>query len=169
MVEHTFSLPELEDEWNRWYAGNLRVLLSVPGIDSAQRFQVPNTRPPRFMAMYSVAGAEVFDSDAYRDAGGGGTNSARFRPAYQVWIRNIFDIDVAPDVKPHQCLLIVDADRVRDDFPGIPLQWGRAVALHQTTPLRALAVVAAADAQALRARHGVTVYEPHGERLESGR
>jgi hypothetical protein len=122
------------------------------------------------MAMYTVAGPEVFDSAAYRAAGGGGANSVRFRPAYQVWIRNIFaGIDVAPEVKPGRCLLSIDADRVLDDVSGIALQWGRSVALHRTTPLRGLAVVAAETAQGLPARPGLTVYVPHGARLTSNR
>jgi hypothetical protein len=168
MVEHTFSLPELEDEWNVWYFGNLRVLLSVPGIDSAQRFRVPATTPPRYMAMYTLSGPEVFESAAYREAGGGGANSVRFRPAYQVWVRNIFDgIDRAPEVHAGQCLLSVDAARTHDDLPGVTLQWGRAVALHKTTPLRGLAVIERAAAQALGDLPHVTVYEPHGTRLSS--
>ncbi|MGH8667023.1 MAG: hypothetical protein ACREUX_22405 [Burkholderiales bacterium] len=168
MVEHTFSMPELEDEWNTWYAGNLHVLLSVPGIESAQRFRIPDTEPPRFMAMYTVAGPEVFDTDAYRSAGGGGANSVRFRPAYQLWIRNIFaGIDVAPEVKQGECLLSIDADRAFADVSGIALQWGRSVALHKTTPLRGLAVVAAATVKGLPTHPGLTVYEPHGARLSN--
>ena len=170
MVEHTFSMPQLEDEWNAWYAGNLRLLLSVPGIESAQRFRIANTEPPRYMAMYTVAGPEVFDSEAYRNAGGGGANSVRFRPAYQVWIRNIFaGIDVAPEVRPGERLISIDADRALDDLPGVALQWGRSVALHRTTSLRGLAAVAAATAQQLPARPELTVYEPHGARLIANR
>jgi hypothetical protein len=170
MVEHTFSMPELEDEWNAWYAGNLHVLLSVPGIESAQRFRIPNAEPPRYMALYTVAGPDVFDTDAYRSAGGGGANSVRFRPAYQVWVRNIFaGMDVAPEVKEGQCLLSIDADQECADSAGIAWQWGRSVALHRTTPVRGLAVVSAATAQGLPASPGLTVYEPHGARLTSNR
>lgn len=170
MVEHTFSMPQLEDEWNTWYAGNLHVLLSVPGIESAQRFRIPDAEPPRYMAMYTVAGPEVFETDAYRSAGGGGANSMRFRPAYQIWVRNVFaGIDAAPEVKQGQCLLSVDADHPYADSSGIAWEWGRSVALHRTTPLRGLAVVPAAEAKDLLARPGLTVYEPHGARLASNR
>jgi hypothetical protein len=165
MVEHTFSMPQLENEWNTWYAGNLHVLLSVPGIESAQRFRVPEAEPSRFMAMYTIAGPEVFDTDAYRNAGGGGANSVRFRPAYKVWIRNVFaGIEVAPDVQHGQCLLSIDAEHECADPAVIAWQWGRSVALHRTTPVRGLAVVSAAAAQGL-AGPGLTVYEPHGARL----
>ena len=170
MVEHTFSMPELEDDWNAWYAGNLRVLLSVPGIDSAQRFRVPGASPPRYMALYTLAGPEVFDSTAYRNAGGGGANSVRFRPAYQVWVRNLFaDIDTAPDVGSNQCLVTVDVAELPYDLPGVTLHWGRAIALHKTTPLRGFAVVARTAAPSLRDLPGVTMYEPHGTRLSSVR
>jgi hypothetical protein len=170
MVEHTFSMPQLEDEWNTWYEGNLRVLLSVPGIESAQRFRVPAANPSRFMAMYTIPGPEVFDTDAYRNAGGGGANSVRFRPAYQVWIRNVFaGIEVAPDVKQDECLLSLDAEQERADALGVAWRWGRSVALHRTTPMRGLAVVSAASARALPEFPGLTVYEPHGARLTSNR
>lgn len=170
MVEHTFALPELEDEWNAWYGGNLRVLLSVPGFASAQRFRVPDAAPHRYMAMYTVAGPEVFESEAYRAAGGGGANSVKFRPAYQVWVRNLFDgIDAAPEVHPGQCLLAVDAAERGGALAGVSLQWGRAIGLHRTTPWRGLAVVASASANALRDRVGVTIYEPHGARLSASR
>jgi hypothetical protein len=170
MVEHTFSMPELEDEWNTWYAGNLHVLLSVPGIESAQRFRIPNAEPPRFMAMYTIAGPEVFETAAYRSAGGGGANSVRFRPAYRVWIRNVFaGIDVAPEVEQGQCLLSIDAEQEGIDPSGVACQWGRSVALHRTTPVRGLAVVSAATAQRLLAIPGLTVYEPHSARLTSNR
>ncbi len=167
MVEHTFDAPQLEGDWNTWYAGNLRVLLAVPGIESAQRFRVPDTAPPRYMAMYTIAGPEVFESEAYRNAGGGGANSLRFRPAYRTWVRNLFaNIDAAPEVATGQVLLALDTTEVGDAPPGVNWQWGRAIALHRTTPLRALAVVAQDRATPqLRARDGLTVYAPHGPRL----
>ena len=169
MVEHTFAMHELEDEWNAWYSDNLRVLLAVPGIDSAQRFRVPGANPPRYMAMYTVSGPEVFDSVAYRNAGGGGANSVRFRSAYQVWVRNLFaDIDAAPEVGAEQCLLTTDTPRLPYELPGVALQWGRAIALHKTTPLRGFAVLARAATQPLRDLPGVTVHVPHGTRLTAG-
>ena len=168
MVQHTFALPELEDEWNTWYFAYLDMLVSLPGFDSAQRFRVPATQPPRYMAMYTVAGPGVFESAAYRDAGGGGSHSVRFRPAYQAWVRNLFaDIDQAPAVREGQCLISVDAAEARADLPGVTLQWGRAIALHKTTPLRGLAVVENAAAQSLKSLPGVTVYEPYGQRLQA--
>jgi len=165
MVEHTFGLPDLEADWNAWYSGNLRVLLGVPGIDSAQRFRVPDATPPRYMAMYTLAGPEVFESKAYLEAGGGGANSVRFRPAYTVWVRNLFDgIAAAPAVAEDQCLVCVDV-AAPIEIPGVTLVWGRAIALHKTTPLRGLGVVSHSAAHQLAGRPGMTIYAPHGPRL----
>jgi len=161
MVEHTFSRPDMEADWHAWYAGNVVVLLGVPGIHTAQRFRVPDTSPPRFMAMYTVDSPAVFESEAYRNAGGGGTNSARFRPAYQVWIRNIFDgVAQAPAVPMGARLLALDAPSPDRTLPGAALAWGRSAGLHATTPWRGLAVADAQAAGGLAGTAGLTVYEP---------
>lgn len=165
MVEHTFCLPELEADWNAWYFGNLSVLLAVPGFHSAQRFRIPNTRPSRYMAMYGVDGPETFESKVYVEAGGNGANSVRFRPAYQVWIRNLFaGVDAAPDVPAGRCLVTMDASVPSTDTPA-PMQWGRSVGFHKTTPYRGLAVVHAAHVGPWRGMPGVTIYDTHRERF----
>lgn len=165
MVEHTFCLPELEAAWNDWYFGNLAVLLAVPGFHSAQRFRVPDTSPPRYMAMYSVDGPQTFESKVYVDAGGNGANSVRFRPAYQVWVRNLFaEVDAAPDVPAGACLVTIDNATPLHDTPA-PMQWGRSVGFHRTTPWRGLAVVRADETAAWRRLPGVTVYDPHRDRF----
>lgn len=165
MVEHTFCLPELEAQWNDWYFSNLDVLLAVPGFHSAQRFRIPGTTPPRYMAMYTVDGPQTFESQVYIDAGGNGANSIRFRPAYQVWIRNLFaDLDAAPDVPASSCLVTMDMPAPRSDTPA-PMRWGRAIGFHQTTPYRGIAVVPAGSASAWRELPGTTIYEPHRGRF----
>ncbi len=142
MVEHLFSRPEWEAEWNAWYEGNLKVLLGVPGFRTGQRFRNAGAAP-RYMAMYAVDSPEVFDSAVYKAAGGGGSNSQRFRDAYQIWIRNLFDTPrPIPNVGAAEYLLVED---VAD--AGAPLQPGvlrmRCVGLHQTTPWRCLSVLPA--------------------------
>lgn len=165
MVEHTFCLPELEAQWNAWYFDNLKVLLAVPGFHSAQRFRISDTTPPRYMAMYTIDGPEVFESKIYIEAGGNGANSARFRPAYQVWVRNLFaDIEVAPDVASDRCLITADASSAHGDLPAT-MQWGRAVGFHKTTPYRGFAVVGTDALAAWHGLPGVTIYEPHRGRF----
>ncbi len=159
IVEHTIGMPEIEPEWNKWYAGYLPVLLAVPGINSAQRFRIAGSAPSRYMAMYTIASADVFESAAYKAGGGGGSASARFRPGYQSWTRNLFEgAGEAPAVGMDQVL--VTADRAAPD--GEPYTWLATVGLHKTTPFRGLAVLSAAEAaRVASAQPGrVNVYTP---------
>jgi len=161
MVEHTFARPDWEADWHAWYQGNVRVLLSVPGIHTAQRFRVPDTTPPRFMALYTVDSGEVFESTAYKNAGGGGTNSQRFRPAYQVWVRNLFEeISQAPEVPMSGCLVVYDREAPDASLAGVAFAWGRSVGLHRTTPWRGLGVTTPEHAARIAGCAGVTVYAP---------
>jgi hypothetical protein len=143
MVQHAFSRPEWEEEWNAWYGGNLKVLLGVPGFRSGQRFKAAAAgSPPRYMAVYTVDSPDVFESRAYRDAGGGGSDSQRFRPAYQVWIRNLFEgIDAAPQVSGGEYLVALDSASPDVELPGVRLSWLKSTGFHMSTPYRGLAVV----------------------------
>ena len=140
MVEHLFSRPEWEVEWNAWYEGNLKVLLGVPGFRTGQRFRNAGTAP-RYMAMYTVDSPDVFDSAAYKAAGGGGINSQRFREAYQIWIRNLFDtVQAIPNVGGQEFLLVEDASDGNAPLnPGV--QRMVCSGLHKTTPFRHLSLL----------------------------
>jgi hypothetical protein len=139
MVEHLFSRPDWEAEWNAWYEGNLKVLLSVPGFRTGQRFK-SSDGTPRYMAMYTVDPG-VFDSDVYKNSGGGGTASRRFREAYKIWIRNLFDTAQAiPNIGAQEFLLVQDAaDGSTPLAAGV--QRMTCVGLHKTTPFRCLSVL----------------------------
>jgi hypothetical protein len=161
MVQHAFSNPEWEEEWNAWYAGNLKVLLGVPGFRTGQRFQALDGSPPRYMAVYTVDSPDVFESRAYKEAGGGGTNSQRFRPAYQVWIRNLFEgIDAAPAVGQHEYLVSIDSAAQKLELPGVPLTWLNSTGFHKTTPYRGIGVVEQGRMERVRNNADVTVYRP---------
>lgn len=140
MVEHSFARPDWEAEWNAWYEANLKILLGVPGFRTGQRFRGTGAEP-RYMAMYTVDSPAVFDSAIYKAAGGGGTNSQRFREAYRVWIRNLFEAtQPIPNVAPHDYLLVEDvADANATLNPGVMRM--RCTGLHQTTPYRCLSVL----------------------------
>ena len=89
MVDHVYTDPATEPAWHEWYAGYLQKLISVPGIHTAQRFKAIGRTPSRYLAMYSIESAEVYTSEGYKNiGGGGGSQSARFHPAYQLWTRN---------------------------------------------------------------------------------
>lgn len=163
MVEHVFSLSELEQEWNDTYTAQTRIMLGVPGFRTAQRFKIMgDAAPPRYMAMYNVDSAAVFESMPYKNIGGGGTWSTRFRPAYQVWIRNLFETGAtAPAVGNDQAILVFDAPKP-GDFPPASRQplWLKSVGFHMTTPYRALAVLSAGDAKDASTNGQGACYKP---------
>jgi hypothetical protein len=52
--------PSREKAWAAWYADRLRIMVTVPGITSAQRFTTATPGHPPSLAMYSVASATLF-------------------------------------------------------------------------------------------------------------
>jgi hypothetical protein len=79
--------PRRERAWNEWYGEHIDVLLSVPGFIAAQRFHsscTPDQRP--YLAMYEVAGAEVFTSESYLSIWG----FDEWRALIDNWTRDIF-------------------------------------------------------------------------------
>ena len=54
-----------ENDWAQWYFEHLRVMATVPGVFSAQRFITTHPRHPPSLAMYGVASAEVFKGAYY--------------------------------------------------------------------------------------------------------
>lgn len=167
MVEHIFTQPNVEPAWNEWYTGYLCKLLSVPGFDSGQRFKAPGLTPSRYMAMYSVKSPEIYESQAYRNIGGGGSQSANFHAAYKLWNRNLFDgAAMAPTVGTGQWILTVDATSRDRSLPSAqqPL-WLESVGLHKTTPFRALIVLDADAAKSTPRVEGGFFYEPITPRM----
>jgi len=181
MVDHVYADPATEQAWHDWYAGYLRKLVSVPGLHTAQRFRAIGNAPARYLAMYTIASAQVYESEAYRNIGGGGSQSARFHDAYQLWTRNLFDAvprdDAAPAsairapiVKDGQRLLVMDREKVA----GLPrsqgeaaahvlesqMTWLKAIGLHMTTKYRAFVVLDTAQAAAVRSIPESRLYEP---------
>src|SRR5665647_360492 len=65
------SNSEHEADWNAWYETFLVKLVSVPGFKTAQRFQGQSPYSSPYLALYSVTSRAVFDSQPYRDIGGG--------------------------------------------------------------------------------------------------
>jgi hypothetical protein len=167
MVQHSFARPDWEDEWNAWYARNIEILMGVPGFITGQRFKGTQSEPPRYMAMYTVESAAVFESKAYVDAGGNGVNSRRFRPAYAVWMRNLFESSQpAPAVSAGECLVLFDSAEKQPPVAGIAMTWLTSIGFHRTTPYRGLAVMAEREALLLQSLANVLVYRPLTSRLD---
>jgi hypothetical protein len=162
MVDHVYGDAATEPAWHDWYAGYLQKLVSVPGIDTAQRFRAIDCSPPRYLAMYSVASAAVYESDAYRNMGGGGSQSARFHDAYRSWTRNLFEgASRAPIVREGQRVLVFDREH-RDETGSVASRatWLEAVGLHMTTRYRAFLVLDAREVASTASVPGSYLYEP---------
>jgi hypothetical protein len=170
MVDHVYDDAATEPAWHDWYAGYLQKLVSVPGIDSAQRFRALGCSPPRYLAMYSVASADVYESDAYRNMGGGGSQSARFHHAYRLWTRNLFEgASRAPNVREGQRVLVFDREQRNESEPlASRATWLEAVGLHMTTRYRAFVVLDANEAVSTASVPGSYLYEPFTRVLVSG-
>ncbi len=108
MVELDLPHPSLLEEWHRWYAGHLQMLLSVPGILSAQRFQSITPSASPFVAIYTIAGADVMTSPAYR-AKAGPKSPGHWSALMTNWYRNVLDgLERAPEVPLNGWLAIMD-------------------------------------------------------------
>ena len=176
MVDHVYTDPLTEQAWHEWYAGYLRKLVSIPGIHTAQRFKAIGHTPSRYLAMYSIDSADVYTSEGYNAIGGGGSQSKRFQPAYQLWTRNLFDAvsreDAgpaaairAPAVQDGQRVLVFDREEAPRDAAGARNKlesratWLEAVGLHMTTKYRALVVLGAGEAATAGSIPGSFFYE----------
>ncbi|MBI4190370.1 MAG: hypothetical protein HY525_07505 [Betaproteobacteria bacterium] len=163
MVDHIYTDPSTEAEWHDWYAGHLPKLLSVPGLSTVQRFKAIGVTPSRFLAMYTLESAAVYDSPAYKGIGGGGSASARFHGKYQIWTRNLFDGAVcAPKVADAEFVFVFDSDAPDHNLTSAfnNLLWLKSVGLHMTTKYRALAVLDEEGAERARNIGSGFIYAP---------
>jgi hypothetical protein len=159
MVACRFADPALEPAWNDWYSGHLPTLLSVPGIETAQRFRQRGVDRPRYRAVYTLTSPAVFESDAYRNKKGG-----RFPPE---WRENVVDhsrdilagLDVAPAVAKQDMLVVFMAKAAAEQMAVAP-DWLTPAGLDRSVPLLGLAAVDASHAALSRPQpEGVEVYE----------
>ena len=124
--------PAREAAWGEWYLEHLRIMATVPGVFSAQRFLTTHKGHPRSLAMYGVANAEVFKGDYYLSVRGMG----EWLPLIdrQWYRRNLFDgMAAAPVVNEGQVLLVADR-HVTDS--ALPLTWLAAAGIDRSTPWR---------------------------------
>ena len=150
--------PSREADWDKWYLAHLRVMVSVEGVDSAQRFKTVSLGYSPSLAMYSMRSAAVFEDRYYLSIRGlGEFQTLVDRRHYH---RNLFaGLDRAPAVAATEALLVWDAEAPRAS-PDIAFTWLEAVAIDRSTPYRGIAVVDAARAATLAVALGCAHYSP---------
>lgn len=147
-------------DWDAWYVEHLRLMATVPGIYSAQRFRTETEGYSPSLAMYGIAGSEVFTDPYYLSVRGMGEWLPLIDRRY--YKRNLFSgLDRAPAVRMDQVLLIADRDREDAALADLGLTWLTVAGIDRSTPLRGIAVADAAPS----ARFGLAVYRPVTEYL----
>jgi hypothetical protein len=148
-----------EKEWDAWYVEHLRIMLTVPGVSSTQRFKTDSPVYSPSLAMYTFASAAVFEDPYYLSVRGMG----EWLPLVpkQHYHRNLFDgLDAAPEVAQDRALVVADRDRPGPGPQGVALTWLKSVAIDLSTPYRGIAIVKRAAAEALAADATIGVYRP---------
>lgn len=136
--------PAREAAWGEWYFEHLRIMATVPGVFSAQRFLTTHPGHPRSLAMYGVANAEVFNGEYYLSVRGMG----EWLPLIdRRWYRrNLFEgLPAAPTVAEDQVLLVADRDVPGFALAGGLFTWLRVAGIDCSTPYRGIAVVSKSE------------------------
>ena len=151
--------------WDDWYLSHMKKLISIPGIQATQRFEVLGQHPSPFVALHQVTGPDVFTSDAYR-AKAGPTGTGEWQDRMNNWHRNVLSgIDETPDVPMNGALIVVEDGA---SVP-IPVTWTTAMGLDRSIERRGFAVTATlAEATGLLGLPGVRVCKPLTLRLQAG-
>ena len=172
-VELNYSDPSTTTEWCSWYETYLRQLISLEGLDTAQRFQAVNkdTQFWEYLAVYTVPNLDVYDTEAYLSIGGGGNASKAFHHAISRR-RNIYHgIVRMPEVPETHRVLLCETTLAGIDLPGVifaPLwagagnQQAGATKIDGTPERRAIAVADAVTVESLELGQidGLAVYAP---------
>lgn len=172
MVEMDFPHADRVEAWQAWYAGHVRMLLTLPGFRAAQRFRAVTPTLSPWLAVYAVDGAHAFETPEYRaKAGPGGTGE--WRTQMTNWRRNLVEgLSTLPEVKPDQQLVVVD--RLGDRAPALPagLERLKPVGLDRSIVERGVRVLPAGAAVPERAGEEggrrVVVFRPITPRLAAG-
>lgn len=145
-------------DWDRWYLDHLRLMASVDGVESAQRFKTATEGYSPSLAMYTMVSAAVFEDPYYLRIRGLG----EFLPLIdrRHYHRNLFaGLDLAPAVAMDHVLLVWDAASPCER-PEVAFSWLKAVAVDRSTPYRGIAVVSAACARTLQFDARIARYVP---------
>jgi hypothetical protein len=140
MSQSSITDTTLSDEWSKWYAEHLEIMLTVNGIDSAERFVTDSEGWPFSLAMYTIRSPEIFQDPYYLEIRGMGSWAPLIDKRY--YQRNLFSgREVAPKVSKDEVLLVTNQSTPISDFLDIEWDWLKSVGLDQSTPYRGIKVM----------------------------
>jgi hypothetical protein len=141
-------------EWDAWYVGHLRVMATVPGVYSAQRFKTETESYSPSLAMYGIAGPEVFTDPYYLSVRGMGEWLPLIDRRY--YKRNLFSgLDRAPPVQADHVLLVADRDAEDAELADLRFTWLACVGIDRSTAVRGIAITDRAPVA-----RSVAIYRP---------
>lgn len=172
-VELNYSDSSTADAWSAWYETYLRQLVSLDGLETAQRFRAaaPDTQTWEYLAIYTVPNLDVYETEAYRAIGGGGNASKAFHHAI-TRRRNVYDgVERMPEVSADMRIVLCEDALYglgQSDVLFVPLKAGAgnqqagATKIDGTPERRSIALTDAATATRLDLAHveGLAVYAP---------
>jgi len=130
----------LSDEWSKWYVEHLEIMLTVNGIDSAERFTTDSQGWPFSLAMYSIRSPEIFQDPYYLKIRGMGSWAPLIDKNY--YQRNLFSgREVAPKVSKDEVLLVTNQSAPISSLLDLEWDWLKSVGLDQSTPYRGIKVI----------------------------
>jgi hypothetical protein len=166
MSQSGITDPSRSSDWDAWYVDHLRIMLTVPGIASAQRFITDSPGYSPSLAMYTVPGPEVFDDPYYRSVRGMGEWLGVIDRSH--YHRNLFaGLDRAPPVAVAARLIVADREGEDAGLADLGLAWLTCTGIDHSTPRRGIAVLDATAAERVRGRD-LAVYRPVTEYMTSG-
>jgi len=157
MSQSGLTDPGREGDWDVWYLEHLRIMATVNGVDSAQRFKTASPGYSPSLAMYTMQSADVFTDPYYQSIRGLG----EFLPLIdrRWYMRNLFaGLDIAPAVAADEVMLVWDAPSPQERA-GVEFVWLEAVAVDKSTLFRGIAVLKSADAHGVECP-GIALYRP---------
>lgn len=149
-------------DWDAWYLEHLRIMATVPGVSSAQRFKTATPGSSPSLAIYSVTSADVFKDPYYLSVRGMGEWLALIDRRY--YKRNLFSgLDHAPLIADGEVMLVADRAHAAGSIAGVAFTWLKCEGIDHSTPYRGLAVVDVKKLPALD--DSVAVYRPASPRM----
>jgi len=159
MSETGITDPARERELDAWYVDHLKIMLTVSGVHSAQRFKSSAPGYPPSLAMYTMTSASVFQDPYYLSVRGMGEWLPLIDRKY--YRRNLFDgLARAPEVGEHERLLVADRAQPEQQLLGVPWAWLECVGIDRSTPVRGIAVVKQDFDERALSNAGIALYSP---------